>query len=167
MNHFAQKAASLFALMITIILVITLYMYHIDRQEPCPLCYLQQASMIGIALMELLNVRFMICIRHYIGGVLFSAIGATISSYQLYLNDFSFYSVDGVNFLGLHLFVWSLIIFSCSIIGIILLLFLPNERKKKEKIGTFAWIVISSFLIVMIGVAISSALTTSHFSWYD
>jgi disulfide bond formation protein DsbB len=166
MHHFAQRIASLFALTITIVLVITLYMYYIDGEEPCPLCYLQQASMIGIALMELLNVRFGISVRHYAGGLLFSLLGAVISFYQLDLNEFSFHALKGVNFLGLHLFVWSLIIFSCSILGIIFLLLLRNEKREK-KIGPFSWAVISLFLVVIIGVTISSILTTPHFGWYD
>jgi disulfide bond formation protein DsbB len=88
--------------------------------HPCPLCYVQRLSIVGIAICSLLNLKFGVKPLHYGFSLLFSFFGVLLS---LRLAPI------GVPVLGLPLSTWSLLIFSGSVLAAVFLLIFFQKTK--------------------------------------
>lgn len=90
---------------------------------PCPLCLLQRISFVAIGLCFLMNLRIGFRPAHYGLMLLAALLGLAIATRQIYIhlspNDPGY----GMQFWGLHLYVWSAIGFITimSLIGIALI----------------------------------------------
>lgn len=102
------------------------------REEPCPLCLLQRAGMLGVIMAALLNLRFGLNPSRYAVGLLAALIGASVSIRQILLHIAPGSEPFGSPVLGLSLYTWAFIVFVSCMVGIsILLLFhRPGDRAR-------------------------------------
>lgn len=107
------------------------YQQYFKHELPCPLCMLQRLAMFSIAIGALLNLRFGIRPQHYAVSLLGAFFGASVSLRQIALHVCPGFPVFGIPVFGLALYTWAFIVFCCSILGIILLLFLYSPVEKK------------------------------------
>lgn len=118
------------------------FYYHID---PCPLCLLQRLGMIGIAVGALLSMRFGKKFIYY-GIAYVSAFGGLSAAVnQTLLHRDPDVAPFGVPILGLPLYIWSLIVFICVILGITVSLFTRKESR-------FSW---TAFVLILIIIVIN------------
>ena len=102
------------------------------KEEPCPLCLLQRLGMIGVAAAILLNLRFGIKVEHY-GLAIFSAlIGRIVALRQISLHVCPQFPTFGQPVFGFDLYVWSYIVFSCSMFASAVLLIIYGYAKRED-----------------------------------
>lgn len=91
---------------------------------PCPLCLLQRAGMLGVAVGGLLNVKFGIRASHYGIALLSAMLGGAVSVRQILLHIVPGTGSYGTAFFGLHLYAWALVTFIAvgAVIAVMLLL---------------------------------------------
>lgn len=105
-------------------------------EQPCPLCFLQRLGMISVALSLLLNLWFGVRTAHY-GLAIFSALmGGLIALRHISLHVCPSFSAFGLPVLGLSLYTWSFLIFSCCVFSVALLLCLYDPRKSGQMPAT-------------------------------
>lgn len=102
------------------------------HEEPCPLCMLQRLGMIGVAIGALLNLRFGIRSGHYGLSLLSAFFGGFVALRQIALHVCPGSPTFGTPFWGLSLYVWSFIVFTCSVVLITVLL-LAFDRLDESK----------------------------------
>lgn len=102
------------------------------HEQPCPLCLLQRIGMIAVSIGALLNVRFGIKTSHYGLMLMASLLGGFIALRQIALHVCPGFPKFGDPVLGLSLYTWSFIVFSCCILAVSLLLFLYNPFRASE-----------------------------------
>lgn len=123
------------------------------KEEPCPLCMLQRAGMIGVAAGMLLNIKFGIKMSHYGISLLSALVGGFVALRQISLHVCPGFPAFGLPVLGLSLYTWSFIVFVCVVLAVACLLFLydPIESQKDNPpingFCTFAFILI--FLVTV------------------
>lgn len=94
---------------------------------PCPLCILQRAGFLGVALGLALNVRFGPRPSHY-GVMLLSALaGGAVSLRQTLLHIVPGQGAYGDAFLGLHFYAWALGLFLVCVAGTAVLLLFDRQ----------------------------------------
>jgi disulfide bond formation protein DsbB len=133
--------------MIGMLLGAYIYQFHY-RELPCTLCQLQRVAMLAIAFGAAMNVMLGPDPRHY-GVCLVSAVfGLTVSIRQTFLHINPYFDTIasrptlspltnppfGQAVMGLHLYVWGVVLFAAVIlaVGIVLLLrgqFTPRKRE--------------------------------------
>lgn len=116
---------------VTIILGAALLVQFKLHEKPCPLCLLQRVAFVNIGIALLLNLRYSNKVSHWALAILSPCAGSAVSLRQicLHINDpINF----GSAFFGLHMYTWSFIGFSTTIIGnaIILLIYPENSFKR-------------------------------------
>lgn len=151
---------SLLILIISGILLGAFYVQFVEREQPCPLCLLQRVGMIGVAFGAFLNVRFGPHTSHYAFSLLCCAVGGSVALRQIALHVCPTFPAGGPAMFGLSLYVWSFIIFVCSVLYISLLLFLytPTEFTYR-KLNSFSWI---ASLLLFIITFVNFAATLIH-----
>lgn len=122
--------------LIVLILVGTLLSAYgvqfIWHEEPCPLCLLQRIGMLGVAVGALMNVVFNIRMSHYAIMLLCSVFGGFVALRQVSLHVCPGFSSFGWPVLGLSLYTWSFVVFTCVVTSVGLLLILFDRRKEYE-----------------------------------
>lgn len=94
------------------------------HEEPCPLCLLQRAGMLGVISAALLNLRFGLNPRRYAVGFIAALIGASVSIRQILLHIAPGSEPFGSPVMGLSLYTWAFIVFVSCMFGVsVLLLF--------------------------------------------
>ena len=122
------------------------------KEQPCPLCMLQRLAMIAVGISLLCNLRFGVRALHYGVGLLGCLLGASISLRQRALHICPQFPTFGEPLLGLDLYWWAFIVFSCSIFVIAVDLFLyRKEQEIKKKMNWFEWGVFALLLLVALG----------------
>jgi disulfide bond formation protein DsbB len=123
------------------------FVQFVWQEVPCPLCLLQRIGMIGVAFGALLNLRFGISRVFYAISLLSALVGAGVALRQIALHVCPGTSPFGSPVLGLSLYVWSFIVFVCSLTFIAVCLMIRDQRPSKEngfEKGAFwltAWVV--------------------------
>ena len=152
------------------------YWYQFSKQElPCTLCLLQRVAMLGVAFGAVMNLKFGPKARHY-GICLVSAVfGGLISMRQtaLHLNPFWDQSTGeptldhasnppfGEPVLGLHLYVWGLIVFTIAVLATGIILMYPGQWRAPATPSPKWLITLTSVgVLIMAVVASAEALTT-------
>jgi len=102
------------------------------HQEPCVLCLLQRLGMTAIAVALLLNIRFGIKVQYYGLAILGALFGGSVSLRHISFHISSGLPHFGGSVLGFDLYVWSFIIFVCSILATAVLLILEGFFKTAE-----------------------------------
>jgi len=103
------------------------------HEQPCPLCLLQRSMMIGVAASALLNIHFGIKPAHYALGLLCSLTGGVVALRHIALHVCPGFPTFGLPVLGLSLYTWSFLIFTCCVLAIALLLLMYNPYEEDRK----------------------------------
>lgn len=159
MHSFARKLNSVMVLILAGILSGALYIQLVLGEEPCPLCLLQRLGMIAVAIGALLNLKFGIKMAHYGLALLGCLMGGTVALRQISLHICPQFPEFGVPVLGLSLYTWSFLVFTFSVLGISLLLFLYNPAQaetEKVKMNLLEKIAFASIFAIAI---LNSAFT--------
>ena len=131
-----------------------------EGEQPCPLCFLQRLGMTGVAVSLLLNLFFKIKPLHYGLAVLSSLMGGFVALRQISLHACPGWTPFGLPVLGLSLYTWSFIVFTCCILAVALLLLLFTDENETEEINSFrdklAKTAFMGILLVTLGNIISS-----------
>jgi disulfide bond formation protein DsbB len=137
-----QLAYSLNFLGILVLSFILISAYVVQfslNENPCPLCLLQRACLLGVMFGFFLNLRISFKTSHYGISILSAALGAAISAKHILLwvcPRTSGLTGYGSSILGLHLYSWAFLIFSASIVAIAGLLSLQEQFKETTiKVG--------------------------------
>ena len=151
------------------------YVYQFSQEElPCTLCLLQRVAMVGVAFGAALNLTFGPRPRYY-GVCLLSAVFGLVISFRqtmLHVNPYYDKTADeptlsatanppfGQEVLGLHLYVWGLVIFSITVlaVGVVLLFRGQFEVPAAEP----AWLtkLATVGVVILLVVAAAETLTT-------
>jgi disulfide bond formation protein DsbB len=101
---------------------------------PCPLCLLQRAGLIMIALALMMNLRFGEKVVHYALALLGGVGTGIISSRQILLHIVPGSTTYGLPFLGLHLYTWAFLCALASVVYVAFMLaaFNPRHAAKPE-----------------------------------
>lgn len=102
------------------------------REEPCPLCLLQRIAMLGVSTGALMNIFFNIRMSHYAAMLLISIFGGFVALRQVSLHVCPGFSTFGWPVLGLSLYTWSFVVFTCVVAAVAFLLFLYKPRADYE-----------------------------------
>ncbi len=120
------------------------YGYQFSKQElPCTLCLLQRVAMIGVAFGAAMNLKFGPRPRHYALCLISAVFGIAVSFRQtlLHINPYFDTTTDqptlsaatnppfGDPILGLHLYVWGLIVFGVAILANGIVMLFPSQWK--------------------------------------
>jgi disulfide bond formation protein DsbB len=151
MKQFVQHINALIIIILSGVLTGAYIVQIRFATQGCPLCILQRAAMIGVALGEMLNLRFGIRNSHY-GLSFYSALfGAAVSLKQLSLHFCPGSSPYPIRVWGTELYVWALIVFVSVMMAISTLHFLtPLRENKKEKnvVTPIGWIAMGFLVLI-------------------
>lgn len=132
MSRFIKFSNSLMALVLMGILASAYYQQFFKHELPCPLCILQRLGMIGVAVGNLMNLKFGIHPRHY-GISLFSAIfGASVSLRQIALHICPGSPIFGIPVWGYNLYTWAFLAFAVSILALSIMLLLYSNHHESN-----------------------------------
>ena len=152
------------------------YWYQFSKQElPCTLCLMQRVAMLGVAFGAAMNLKFGPKPRHY-GICLISAVfGGLVSFRQTLLHINPYFDKDtgqptldasanppfGEPVLGLHLYVWGLIVFTVAVLAVGIVVLFPDQWKTPPSPSPRSMVVLTTAgVIIMAVVASAEALTT-------
>lgn len=139
MNYETGMVLNFIGMVVMIGVALGAYWYQFTKQElPCTLCLLQRVAMLGVAFGAAMNLRFGPRARHYGVSFIAAIFGLTVSLRQtlLHINPYFDTTNDvptlsdatnppfGEPVLGLHMYVWGIIIFMLAVLfaGIMLLM---------------------------------------------
>lgn len=137
MNRAIQLARLFQPLLICILCSVLLGAFIVQygfHEEPCPLCLLQRAGMVGVATATLFQMRFGLSPRHYGLILLFVLFGGAVALRHIALGacpnpldpeD----SIPEFTVWGFTLYTWSFLVFSSTLLySALLLFFLPSQE---------------------------------------
>lgn len=111
-----QRILNLLFVYVIFFVLLAGYMYQYWlKDEPCFLCLLQRIGMIGIAAALLMNLRFGIRVQHYGLAILSALMGRAFALRQIAMHVCPQFPAFGHKVFGFDLYIWTFIIFSCSI----------------------------------------------------
>lgn len=140
MNSIAVNLNSLLILVISGILIAAFGVQIFLKEQPCPLCFLQRLGMIGVGVSLSMNLRFGIKTKHYGLALLSCVFGAAVAIRQTVLHICPTEPSWGMPILGLSLWIWSFLVFVCSILAIAILLFLFDPSYSNQKVQKMNWL---------------------------
>lgn len=113
-------------LTVFVILSAALVMQFVYGEVPCPLCELQRAGFLSIAIALFMNLRYGNKVAHWAIVILSAFAGIVVSMRQilLHVNDPIGF---GSAILGLHMYTWCLVGFAMVILGATLMLIIYPE----------------------------------------
>ncbi len=117
---------------ILLVLAIAIVMQFFYHENPCPLCMLQRAGFLLVALGLIMNLRFGMHPNHYAIIILSAIYASFVSLRQIALNLTSPNGGFGSPFLGLHLYTWVFIIAMIIVIVTTLIMSLSRQYKKLD-----------------------------------
>jgi disulfide bond formation protein DsbB len=108
------------------ILSAALVMQFVYGEMPCPLCELQRAAFLSIAIGLFMNIRYGNKVAHWAIVILsaFAGIAVSVRQILLHVNDPVGF---GSAILGLHMYTWCLVGFVAVIVGATLMLIIYPE----------------------------------------
>ena len=127
-----QRMINLLSVYILFFVLLGAYLYqYIKGIEPCHLCILQRLGMIGIACGFLMNCKFGIKVQHYGLVILGALVGRIFALRQIAMHICPDFPTYGQAVLGLDLYIWTFIIFSCAIFACAVLTIFYGFTKTK------------------------------------
>jgi disulfide bond formation protein DsbB len=123
----ARQLNAVFVLAMCAMLLGAYGVQFILRELPCPLCLLQRAGMLGVAVGGLLNVKFGVRPSHYGIALVSAMLGGAVSVRQVLLHIVPGTGSYGTAFFGLHLYTWALITFVAVGVVIAIMLLLDGQ----------------------------------------
>ncbi len=155
-----QKVLNVLFLYVICAVLLSAYLYqYVLNEEPCPLCLLQRLAMLGIGVSLFMNLRFGIKVQHYGLAILSALLGRIVALRHIGIHVCPEFPEFGKQILGLDLYIWSYIVFTCSIFAVAVLLILKGFSKSEsfEPIWGF-WGKLGFWLLFFL--ALSNAVTT-------
>lgn len=145
-----EKAlCALEALILASVLLGALIIQYFKHEQPCPLCFLQRLSMLGVGACVLLNARFAPRKRHYGFAMFFAILGSFIALRQIALHVCPSFPTFGLPFWGLSLYTWSFIVFVCTICyNALLLVIFDRDYSPSHEMGAPAHL--AFFLLTLV-----------------
>ena len=155
------------------------YNYQFSKHElPCTLCLLQRAAMLGVAFGAAMNLYLGLRPRHYGVCLISAAFGMTVSLRQtaLHINPFfnkhtALPTLDptanpgfGEPVLGLHLYVWGIVIFWVTFLAAGAMLLWSKQFVASDADREPLWLKRTAVTGVWILLAISALETVSTFA---
>lgn len=135
------------------------------HELPCPLCLLQRAGLIAIALTLTFNLKFGRQTRHYGFAIIATLLTGAIAARQVLLHIMPDTGSYGFPVFGLSLYVWMIIITVCVLIYSALILIINGFTADVTSIPRF----ISNFTlaIVLVLAVFNTALVLLECGWQD
>jgi disulfide bond formation protein DsbB len=134
-----EKIANLFGfLAIIVILILAQYLQLSFHELPCPLCLLQRAAFMVVAVGFLMNLKFGFRPSHYAAVILSAVLASFISLRQVSLHLLPGTGAYGSPILGMHLYTWVFIISMAIIVLTAILLGIDHQYQQPFK-NTRAW----------------------------
>ena len=130
------------------ILLVAFAMQFALGELPCPLCLLQRAFFLALAIGPILNLRYGPRPAHYALSMLAALAGAAVSARQILLHILPGDPGYGSAVLGYHYYTWAFILFVAALVLLALMLvfdrqFLTAEAPRSAPFGALAvWLVI-------------------------
>lgn len=130
---------------------------------PCPLCILQRAGFLGVAVGLALNVKFGPRPSHYGVMILSSLAGAGVSVRQTLLHIIPGEGAYGDAFFGLHFYAWALILFMVCITGTAALLLFDRQFEAASApvprgVSVLGHLAVATVLLLALGNGVSTVL---------
>lgn len=129
---------------------------------PCPLCILQRAGFLGVAVGLAFNVKFGPKPSHYGLMILAAIAGGAVSVRQTLLHIIPGEGAYGDAFFGLHFYAWALLLFAVCVTGTAILLLFdgqfergPDAVPPAPLLGTLAIVLV---LLLALGNGVSTVL---------
>ena len=126
---------------------------------PCPLCLLQRAFFLALAIGPILNLRYGPRPSHYALSMLAAVAGAAVSARQILLHILPGDPGYGSAILGIHYYAWAFILFVAALVLLALMLVFDRQFQEAEAprptlFGAFAvWLVIGLAAANMVSTA--------------
>ena len=150
---------------VTAVLLIAFAFQFRYGELPCPLCLLQRVAFVLCGFGFLLNLRHGSQPLHY-GLILLSALfGIAVSGRQTLLHIAPGSGAYGEAMFGLHLYVWALIFFFATVVGVALLLVLSganrpqrdlHDWRRSEQFGFLARLLSWTLIVATLGNALAT-----------
>lgn len=161
--YIANSAAML---MVSSALVGAFFFQFVLHEEPCPLCLLQRMGMFGVILGLAFNTYFGFKKEHFALVIFAAIVGVTFSIRQILLHVCPMPGEPtgyGTAVFGMHLYSWGVVIFTLSIIGSAIFLFLykPEKFKGLRTPTTFEKITFY-FIVLLVLINIVAAFFECH-----
>jgi disulfide bond formation protein DsbB len=121
--RFSRALNAFAAIVVSLVLVGGFAVQVFLREQPCPLCLLQRAGMLGVIAGALFNLRLGLNPAHYAVGLMAALVGASVSIRQILLHIAPGSEPFGSPVMGLSLYTWAFIVFVSCMVGIASLLF--------------------------------------------
>lgn len=110
------------------VLISSLFVQFFVGEQPCRLCTWQRMSMIFIAAVLLLNIKFGQQSRNYGLILIFALFGACVSTRQILSYIMPGSLGFGPAIFGMHMYTWALLVFVCSIAAAAIMLAIGIEK---------------------------------------
>ncbi len=102
------------------------------HELPCPLCLLQRVQFAMLAIGPILNLRYGPRPSHYGLSLLAAALGASVSTRQIFLHILPGDPGYGSALLGYHYYTWAFIGFAAAIVLIAVMLLFDRSFERAE-----------------------------------
>lgn len=138
---------------VTAILLSTLAIQFILKEEPCPLCLLQRVGLFLVAIGFLMNLRFSPHPRHYAMIILSGLFTSFVALRHIAINLDNPEGGFGSPLFGWHLYTWSFLIALAIVIGATLIMCIDREYQPVEKnikVKTITKILLISTIILLV-----------------
>jgi disulfide bond formation protein DsbB len=123
---------------------------------PCPLCLMQRIGFVIIGFALVLNIRCGAHSAYYGWGIIGGLVGMMVSLRQVFLHILPGDKGFGAAFLELHFYTWAYIAYTGLLIGLAVLLMLPNREVRSR--SWFANALILTFIFLVLGNLVSTLL---------
>ncbi len=101
---------------VIVILASAVYVQIFMDEAPCPLCLLQRAAFVSMAIGLFMNLRYGVHTSNWAIVILSASAGTAVSARQILLHITSPHGF-GAAFLGLHMYTWAFIGFAIAVVG--------------------------------------------------
>lgn len=123
---------------------------------PCPLCLMQRIGFVLIGFALVLNIRCGAHSAHYGWGIIGGMVGMMVSLRQVFLHILPGEKAFGNTFLEFHFYTWAYVGFTGLLIGLAVLLMLPNREVRSRT--WFANALVIFFILLVLGNLVSTLL---------
>ncbi len=114
---------------------------------PCPLCLMQRIGFVIIGFALVLNIRCGAHSSHYGWGIIGGLVGMMVSLRQVLLHILPGDKGFGTTFLELHFYTWAYVGYVGLLLGLAILLMLPNREVRSRSLFANALVIIFIFLV--------------------
>ncbi len=142
------------------ILAVAFFDQLVFGELPCPLCLLQRVGFVAAGIGLALNVKFGPRPSHYAMVILAALVGGSISVRQTLLHITPGTGTFGAALLGMHFYVWAVVIFTLIILGsAVMLMFDKQFEDRRVPLSALSALAIASLVIASI-LALSNGVST-------